>query len=607
MEFLRRAVGKISYRSKIMLCYFLVISIPYSAGVVYLFNTMVKSTRSNTVYSVEQRIDQELASVEKKLDSIRQTSYYFATNSSLNQFFMPNFYTDIQLVETMNNTVMPIMSWMEATTAGTGNFRFFTATDLVPETQFFVRISNLDEADKTAWLAETARGIGKNGCYFEPAHPARSFRYSPAKTKGQVYSVTHLLPGTKPATPTYLQMDILPSELFGALNQTPVMQTGFFGVLADDGTDITGNLEILTTPQAQKELPTLLAQSAGNGLLQTDGRDYFVSVRRLPQISSSLLCVIPIGEIDAPSIKAKFMFAGIVLISTVLILLLSSAVSGMLLRRIQHMRKAVHKMQQGDFQINIPVQGSDEIDELAQSMNTMSVKIDELINTVYKAQVRQKETELLALQAQINPHFLFNTLETFRMMAELENLEPLADGIASLGQLMRYSISMNQSSVTLKTELEIANSCLKIQNLLHNGRISLSNEIPEEMMNLKMPALILQPLLENSILHGLGNGQNRLEVRFSALRNEVGTELVITDDGLGADPEKLAELEQMLHSEHSGNQSAKSIGLWNVNQRLILAFGAQSSLHLSSSAGGFRVAFTIPETIEGENSSCTAY
>lgn len=598
MNYLRRVIGKTSYRSKIMLCYFLVISIPYSAGVVYLFNTMVKSARANTIYSVEQRIDQELSTVEKKLEAVRQTAYYFSTNSSLNQFFIPNFYNDIQLVEAMNNTIMPIMSWMEATTAGEGNFRFFTSVDLIPETQFFVRISSLSDEDKTTWLANAARQVAENGYYFEPAHPARSFAYSPQKTAGLAYSIFYPLPSTSLSAPTYLQMDISPAELFGGLNQAPAMQTGFFGVLSDDGTDITGNLSLLSDPPAQEGLSALLRQGSGNGSLFAGGRKYFASTRKLPLIGGSLLCVIPMGEIDGPSNKAKFMFAGIVLISTVLILLLSSAVSGMLLTRIQQMRKAVHKMQLGNFQINIPIYGSDEIDELAQSINTMSFKINELINTVYKAQMHQKEAELLALQTQINPHFLFNTLETFRMMAELENLEPLADGIASLGRLMRYSISMNQNSVTLQTELGIVGSYLKIQNLMHNGKISLLTNIPEELLCLKIPALIVQPLMENSILHGLGNGQGHLQIQVSASHLQNGTaEIRVTDDGLGAGAEKLQAIERMLEDpENSSGQSSKSIGLWNVNQRLTLAFGAGSSLRLSpSEPGGFCVSFAIPK------------
>lgn len=601
MNFLQRAVGRISYRAKIMLCYFVVVSIPFSAGVLYLFNTMVTSARANTIYSVEQRIDQEFSMVEKKLEDIRQTSYYFSTNSSLNQFFTPNFYNDLQLVEAMNSTIMPIISWMEAAAAGTGGFRFFTSVDLVPETRFFVRISALSDECRATWLADMVAGIAKNGYYFEPAHPARSFQYSPQRVAGQVFCVSYPLPATNRFAPTYLQMDITPAELFGGINQTPVMQTGFFGVLSDDGTDITENLSLLRESNAREELLALLSESAGSGSVTAGGREYFLSSRRLEPLGSTLLCLIPMEEINSPSNKAKFMFAGIVFCSTVLILLLSSAVSGMLLRRIQRMRGAVHKMQLGDFKVNIPVSGSDEIDELAESINTMSFKINELINTVYRAQMRQKEAELLALQAQINPHFLFNTLETFRMMAELENLEPLADGVASLGRLMRYSFSMNQSSVTLKTELQIAASYLKIQNLMHNGRISLVTNIPSELLDLTMPALIIQPLIENSILHGLGSGCRRLQISISAeLASCGGTELFVSDDGLGANPEKTRELVQMLsESESSAGQKSPSIGLWNVNSRLTLAFGEQSSLRLSASeCGGFCVSFIIPKTTE---------
>jgi sensor histidine kinase YesM len=282
-----------------------------------------------------------------------------------------------------------------------------------------------------------------------------------------------------------------------------------------------------------------------------------------------------------------------------LTVLLAVILSNGLISRINTMVGAVHQIQSGDFSVHKNVQGNDEIDELAGNINLMSARINELINTVYRAETLQKETEIRALQAQINPHFLFNVLETFKMMAELNDDERLADGITSLGQLMRYNVSLSLKPTTLDAELQNLHSYINIQNLILNKRLHVDYDIPEECRSAHVPRLLLQPLVENSIKHGFSSitGNLLIHIKANLLENQLN--ITLSDNGTGMTGEELDVLCKKVYSP-IGDDSSHGVGLWNVNQRLKLIFGRSELQFASNSPGnGFTVIIAIPQLIEG--------
>ncbi len=585
---------RINYKTKIILCYLLVISIPYTIGLIYLYDSIVTSAQTNLIHSIENRMFQEETAVNAQLRTIEHTTYFFSTNSLLNRFFTPNYYSDIQLVESINNTVMPLMSWMEASTRDIGSFRFFTPNDSIPENEFFIQ---LEPYKDEPWMKQVLERAATEDYVYEPIHASRHFLYSnPYHDK--VFSVYYPLLGTNLTSPTYLEVDILPRQLFSNLNTTPVAEDGVIICLSDSGEEITNMLSSESERELlqNEELLAVITEPHMSGQFSTSTTNYFVSSRRIPKLEATLLSIVPMKTLNEPVMETIRLFVFIVISLTLLLLGLSYIVSTLLLRRVHKMQKAVHKMQEGDFDVHIPVSGNDEIDDLARSMNTMSIKINDLINTVYKAEVRQKETEIMALHAQINPHFLFNTLETFRMMAELEDMDQLADSIAMLGNLMRYNIAIDKHLVTLQDELNIIEDYVNIQNLLHNNRIALHCSIPPQFLTICMPNLILQPLIENNILHGLDDSRSKIEIEVSIQELPSSFLVSVCDNGIGATPEELEIIRQKMNGSQKEEKRRRSIGLTNVNQRLILYFGQESALLIDSvKEEGFQIRFHIPK------------
>lgn len=586
-----------SYKTKVLLSYFLVVTIPYLAVLIYLYGTMVTAAQTELLNTIEQRLNQEHASVESKIASIRRSTYHLASSNGLNEFFTANFYSDYDLIESMTNYVMPIISWLEASSEDIDGFRFFTAVDSVPENNFFIQSKN---HSKEPWFLEMQAEINRKGYYYSPLHQARSFNYSSAGTE-KTFSLFYRLSSVSHISPTYLEVDIKPKKLFENINLTPFVQSGFAVCVTSDGQEVTSMFPENTLQEfvAQPAFNELISEQSANREVSLGAESYYISSRQISELNSSIFCIIPKTEIDYFKNKAKFSFAYIVLLFTILILTLSYIVSSLLLKRIQLMRKAVSKMQKGDFDMHIPVRGIDEIDELATSMNIMSEKINDLINKVYKSEVRQKEAELLALQAQINPHFLFNALETFRMLAEMNELNQMADGLEALGNLLRYNITPDKRTITLKNELKVVQNYVKIQNLLLNNQIDLHINVQKEALSAKMPKMILQPLVENSVLHGLQGQKKLLTISIHAQREDDNFIVKVTDSGLGATPERIAEIQEHLENiENTHTQN--SIGLWNVNQRLVLSFGAESGIQIGvMQNGGFYSRFSIPAGFTG--------
>ncbi|MBD3917201.1 sensor histidine kinase [Paenibacillus sp. PR3] len=231
--------------------------------------------------------------------------------------------------------------------------------------------------------------------------------------------------------------------------------------------------------------------------------------------------------------------------------------------------------------------GKDELGYLISNYNAMIARMDELVNRVQKVELLKKDAEFRMLQAQIQPHFLYNTLETMRMLARSHGDSIVSEMAYSLGNLMRYSLS-KKDDASLGEEWEYLRQYLDIHQI-RMPELHMEWMKDEAAAALSCPRYILQPLVENSILHGLSKrrGQKTIAVRMT-LDGEFVT-IVVADNGVGIPEERLAQLHQMLRGTHIAEESMHSdtggIGLGNVIQRVKAYFGPQSSLTLESKLG----------------------
>lgn len=587
---------KMHYKSKLILCYLALVALPLAFSILLLYNSIIRPVQENAVSAIENRIDQEIYAVTSQIDKLENISYLLSTNTTINRFFQPGYNnSDPELIKAMNNEISPLLSWIEASSNDVYQYHFFTNNPSVPETRFFHRY---DIYQDEAWLQDMTAGSSDSVHYWEPAHPNRSYKYTENNSAQLVYSLFRpLLSETG-----YLEICVLPSAFFNSFDASPVLDSGFIAAFCPDGTPVSDNIPAgLSVPLSQFLSDTLQGQKVPviPYYADIDGTRYFICHRPISTLDTWLVCIVPESDIMKPLKQAEHYFLAAILAATAGIILLSWLLSTLLIQRITKMTGSVRRIQQGDFQIHLPVNGNDEIDELASAINYMAFRINELINKVYKAEVLQKETELAALQAQINPHFLFNILDTFKMIAIIHDLDDFSDSIASLGSLMRYNISSPGRSCPLRQEIQVLQDYVRIQNLLLNNRVKLSLSVPARLSGLQIPSFVLQPIAENAFVHGFENKLDELLLKVTVLSLDDCIKISIEDNGSGINEIRQKELyESMENSIHSARVipgSHNSIGLVNVYLRLYLHYnGAASMSFEKSSLGGACINLTLP-------------
>ncbi len=210
-----------------------------------------------------------------------------------------------------------------------------------------------------------------------------------------------------------------------------------------------------------------------------------------------------------------------------------------------------------------------------------------LLQREASAQIMTKQAEINALQNQINPHFLYNTLETIRGQALCSGELQIAETTKALADIFRYNISKKGTMIHLAEELANIDSYIKIQRIRFNDKFELDSQVDEDTRNILIPKLLVQPVIENALRHGLEPKSGKGRIVLRAFRTEKRLEISVRDDGIGMPPEKLIGLNQKLSAQYAGNIEAirqeSNIGLENVNERIKLIYGKDYGVSVLSS------------------------
>ncbi|MBD0378543.1 cache domain-containing sensor histidine kinase [Paenibacillus sedimenti] len=318
-------------------------------------------------------------------------------------------------------------------------------------------------------------------------------------------------------------------------------------------------------------------------LLQSGSKDY----------GWHIMSLVPQKAImsEANSIQLYIVIIGLILL--LFAVYLSNRISKDITRPLMHLMKAIREIERGNFDIQSNVNTGDEIKELNDVIQSMAVNIKGLLVRNKEEEQAKRKAELTALQAQINPHFLYNTLESLNWYAVRKKEPEISEVITNLGKFFRISLSKGSKFITIEQEIEHAKSYLNIQKFRNSNRFESSIRTEGISMEQYTPKLILQPILENALIHGLRNRESpgRIDIRLE--QEEEALLFIVSDDGVGISADKLAEIRSAL----GGTKAAGTgfYGLKNVNERISLYFGSSYGIHLSSPAsGGTEVRIRIP-------------
>lgn len=253
---------------------------------------------------------------------------------------------------------------------------------------------------------------------------------------------------------------------------------------------------------------------------------------------------------------------------------------------VQNLCQAVEKVGQGEFDTQTEVAENNELYVLTDSFNLMTKRISNLIDNIKEEQQHSRDIELRLLQSQINPHFLYNTLDNIIWLAEDGQMEDIEFLVSSLSQFFRSTLAGGRDFVTLKEEIAHIEAYLEIQQYRYRDILKYQIIVPETLENCGIPKLTLQPLIENALYHGIKNkrGGGTITVTAKELPDNI-VQITVADDGAGMTAAQLDELRALVEGTKQAGPDNKGFGISNIGERLFLTYGRRDCLHFESGLG----------------------
>lgn len=314
-----------------------------------------------------------------------------------------------------------------------------------------------------------------------------------------------------------------------------------------------------------------------------------------------IVSIVPVKQIEEQADETMQLGAAIMAASLLLALGLILVFSNAISKRVKNISRDMHKVAMGNFDFIPHIEGEDEIGQLSSDLGIMVKSIKDLVHEVYEVNlqknrlaVRQREIKLKMLASQINPHFLFNALETIRMKAHCRGEEEIAEVVKLLGRILRRNLEVGSEMASLESEIDMVKSYLEVQKFRYGDRINYEITFEENVKDYKIMPLLIQPIVENAIVHGLESKNSMGMVKINLTREDGRLKIIVEDNGGGMDAGQLNHVLETL--KEAEDMPGERIGLKNVHQRIKLSCGEEYGLLIHSEKGlGTRIAIILPE------------
>ncbi len=382
----------------------------------------------------------------------------------------------------------------------------------------------------------------------------------------------------------------------------------------------------LTEPAIREAFQAARSAGGSDGSIEfRSGRTpYLLAYARLEPLDAYILYIESLESVYEGINRTRNRLIGAHVVLFVLLTAATYLINKIILKKLRLLTQSMKRMRSGDFRFEPDIRGGGEVGELAHHFRKLVRQINELIADAVRKKAYAKEAELTTLKNQIDSHFLYNTLENIKMMAEINGQPAISDALTSLGGMMRYSMRWTSEFVRLRDELNHIIHYVNIVNLRFDGQVSLALDVPEALGGVELLKMSLQPLVENAVKHGFCGAPLRVEIRAKAEDGMI--RLIVSDDGAGMSPEKAETLNRKLAQadaapwdpaseplsaadpDGAGGARTGGIGLVNVHRRIRMHYGKEYGIRVERDQGITRVELRIPYVIrsEGENEHARA-
>ncbi len=570
---------------------FVMIPVAILGGIVF-YNMEQSGIRENVSFmhaTMERRRD----SIANNVDSINMTTQFFLTNNAMNQVLVDasvgKSYTTKEWISIYRNDVAALERLINNNPVLAG-VRIYATNDRVQEMMPVLFTNSRMRQQEWAMMSN------KGGWVFD--YQDRLFASSdPTPLLCLITPVNDRQYGNIGVIEANMKMQ----TMFPSMYEDIPGESSCF--VTDEGRIISGTNQ----DPSEEETALLLAEELREAAAQGDAADIrtrydkpskqVLSGMYIPELGGTLISMDDISETLNGVYKLRTNFIiGMILILVVLAFVIDLLVNHVL-KKFYEVLATIRKVRSGDLSVRTPEDGvNNEMGELSHQVNRMLDNIEELMRENINREVIVKDSQIKALQNQINAHFIYNVLESIKMMAEVKEDYDISDAITSLGKLLRYSMKWTSDTVLVSEEMEYIRDYMSLINLRFDYEINLSVNISDDIMRQRIPKMSLQPIIENAIVHGIEELADDTTIYVKGIHEGDDCTIEITDNGRGMNEEELDILMKKISGEiQTGGGSGNGIGLKNVQDRLRMEFGEQYGISVATREGCYtKVCVRIP-------------
>lgn len=395
-------------------------------------------------------------------------------------------------------------------------------------------------------------------------------------------------------------IDLNYSAISELCDQNSMGARGYIFILDENGNIVYHPQQQQLYNELQTENIDLVMNAETDTVRTGNGRDEKIyTMARSDKTGWTIVGCMNTAELLKKSEKAQSIYLIMAVGLVIVALILSNIIARKITLPIQKLRDSMARVQEGDFHgADIEVISENEIGSLTKSFNVMTHRIEELMEQNVHEQELKRKSEMKALQSQINPHFLYNTLDSIIWMAEGKKNEEVVLMTASLARLLRQSISNEDEVVSIGNEIEYVRSYLTIQKMRYKDKLEFEINVDPSIRHVKIVKLVLQPIVENAIYHGLKYKESKGLLTVHGYTEGENAVIQIIDNGVGMDEETLKHI----FERHKVNYHSNGVGVYNVQKRLQLHYGQNYGITYRSEQGvGTTATIVIPKNQEGSH------
>lgn len=573
---------------KLTTAYTIAILVPTIAAASYTYYQSMSNIKQEMVRSSERNLSQIDEDIDRKVTIIRGVGNNIAYNTKIqNLLYYGMEFTPEAINYYINSIATPIDYALNFSEANIYQIKVYFTNESVPEYGHFFKEDKVKseewfkEFDKSGkdeiWIYQTSSTNDKTTTdELDNTYKINKSEKIQRPVNEPIFRMIKKIRGVDGSNLGIVTIDILQEDLFSSLKA---------GIKNDEVFVLDGKNNIIYPDNYDESKSDLVLESFEKDNGYFFKKNILYDYKTVDPLGIKIINRTAISSLIRSALLASGYNILAVIIGIMLLEIITYFILKIIFSRLNQIVKVMNIVAKGNFDIRIPVNHKDEVGQIASSFNVLIEKINSLINDVIKKETAQKDAQLTALQYQINPHFIYNTIDIFRMKLELEGNYKMADSITYFGKMLRYNINRDSQYATIKEEVEYIEKYIHLQKLRYEEKLKFEVNVPVEFENIRIIRFMLQPIVENSIKHGIKETEKELIIRIKFEKKNDSLEMQVIDNGNGMNSEELDILNEQLKSSKALERKSftdKNIGLENINSRIKLFYGEQYYIRIES-------------------------